>query len=179
MGRSGEAETNTLSLEDMETETFDMIIQWIYTGRYQLPDNEFGLDPFQTGQRDVSRYIDLILSANMLLINSGSRQDLIMSTLKDIEAIVARNPSTLTPESVRAAFLSRSIEINPLRELITKHLAIPYLNWKQDKAGNLFPFDNNLRDGTGFGTALLDAVAEHILCEEALDILEEDALMMP
>lgn len=152
MGRFQEAQQGILRLEDMTVETFNLIVQWIYTNELHTP-HAFGSKEKQ--QKNVSMLVHVAQWADRLAHNDGC--ELLEQAIKELDDLLDTDIDNLTSEAINAAFPSGSTS---LKNLISEHCVILYLKSKQDKIPTMFPFHRSLSDNGDFASAVLDGVWE-------------------
>lgn len=160
MGKFREARESVLELPDLETETFDLIVQWVYTGEYHIPNfwhsDCWGGNYMKNGSYAIVRPIDFIRWADRFLEEED--QDITEKALELITLRIGPVIENLTSEAIEAAF---SMKCYTLKCMIASQCTIPYLLHQKDSESPS-SFKENLEDTPEFASFILEAVVESI-----------------
>lgn len=130
MGHFKEAREGVLELPDMEPETFDLIVQWVYIGKYQIPDYNAS---FSMGHVQKKRHRQLDLTRWVDQFRYGEDRDIIDQAVKAIKVQLHYGIHHLAPQTTELAFATKCYE---LKKLIAEQCVIPYLRWEKTQRGH-------------------------------------------
>lgn len=134
--------------------TFDLIVEWVYTDKFELWFNWDAIgDEFS--QQKVLKLIDLLVWADRFLLDEDD--GLVEQALENIAFEIRNSITSLTPEAVTTAYTFAN---GRLRTLIAQYCVIHYLRWKKDPKKNIFLFEKNMRDSADFACDILEAVPD-------------------
>lgn len=143
MGSFKEARDGILEFQDMDVETFDVLMHWVFTGQFDLP-GDFEEDCEANHQRNISILVDVVSWADRWLFEEKHYiMQTAMSTLVDKLNV---NINRLTPQAIDAAFSSGS---DTLKAIIAQCCVIPFVQWTEDPESD-FAFEQNVNHTPDF-----------------------------
>lgn len=157
-GRWVEGDTQTVTLDEADHLSFDLLVQWIYYYAVVLPCS----DTKSPAAADLTKYLNFLELATYLQIDGPCE-----TCIELMEKLLNSDPKCLEPVHIQnaAKFLPRG---NPVVQLFAHHCVEPYMRSKYSIA-HPFRFENELRDLDGFAFALLSQLPMQRLLTEVVN----------